>query len=367
MSLVAAVVVALVTLAGPYVDAATSSLRTDPVFVDPSAERAITEAEAAQLRARIKESGAPVFVAVLPAAAIDEVGDVNALPRSLAEGTGLAGTYAVVAGNSFRAAGPNGAAALATAAFQARRDDGTAAVLSEFVDQVVAARPTVGDGAGEPAPAPVAPSAEDKGGSNLLLIAALAVGGAGLFTWSRRRTRARQAEAARAEAADRQLLQAELSVLADDVMRLEPQVTLHPEARQDYDAAVTRYRAAEAALEYADEPVDLQRVARVVAEAHYAMDRARARLEGREPPPPPDVLREQGARDEPGIDLDERGEPVYGGGWGGGGFYGPGWFGGGGGGLLTGLLLGRVLGGWGGGYQHDDVDDHDDDDDRGGG
>jgi hypothetical protein len=174
------------------------------------------------------------------------------------------------------------------------------------------------------------------------------VGGLGLLLWSRRRRREVEARDRRDTAADRQLVQAELSVLGDDVLALEPDVALHPDARPDYDAGVTRYRSGQAAMEYADDRVDLVRVQRVVDEGRYAMARARARIEGREPPAPPEDLRRPGRRDEPALDLDDRGTPVYVG-YGGMPWYGGGWFGGGGG-LLTGLLLGEVLGGgWGGG------------------
>src|SRR5215207_9236113 len=39
-----------------------------------------------------------------------------------------------------------------------------------------------------------------------------------------------------------EVLRAELSVLADDVIRLEPQVVLNEKARDDYEAATHRYR-----------------------------------------------------------------------------------------------------------------------------
>jgi hypothetical protein len=73
-----------------------------------------------------------------------------------------------------------------------------------------------------------------------------------------------------------QVLRAELSVLADDVMRLEPQVGLHPEARNDFEFALHRYRVARTALEQSTEQVDLVRVQRVADEASLAMARARA-------------------------------------------------------------------------------------------
>ena len=44
-------------------------------------------------------------------------------------------------------------------------------------------------------------------------------------------------------------------------MDLEPDVSLHPDARPDYDAGVTRYQSAKAALEYADDRIDLVYIA----------------------------------------------------------------------------------------------------------
>jgi hypothetical protein len=158
-----------------------------------------------------------------------------------------------------------------------------------------------------------------------------------------------------------QVLRAELSVLADDVIRLEPRVALNEKARDDYEAATHRYRVAQAALDYAKEPVDLMRVQRVVDEANWSMSRARAILEGRRPPDPPPPLQRPGRRGEPAVGLDDGHQPVY--------VDSPaafrsGWFGGGG--LFGGLLLGSMLGGLGGGWvveQHpDDVDEADPDD-----
>ena len=148
------------------------------------------------------------------------------------------------------------------------------------------------------------------------------------------------------------MTRAELSVLADDVLRLEPQIVLKPEARNDYEAALHRYRVAQAALDDATAPVDLVRVQRVVDEASYSMSRAKAILDGRQPPPPPDALQQQGRHGEPAVVLDDRNEPRYvnspasfQSGW----FsFGPGLFGG----LLMGSMLSGGFG-WGG----DEIDD----------
>jgi hypothetical protein len=294
------------------IDEAAASLRSDNVYVDPAADRALTDAEADELRAHIADSGAAVFVAILPATG----DDVDSLPGRLAAATGLAGEYAVIAGSSFRAT--SGEAA--TAAFQSASDEGELAVLLAYVDEV-ADPGSAGSSSGSGSD-----GGGDDGGTSWLPIALLGAGGVGLVAAMRRRRRQEAAEEDRAMAADVQMLRAELSVLSEDVLRLEPQIALHPEAREDYEAATDRFRAASAALDYADEPVDLIRVERVVSEARYAMARARAIVAGHQPPPPPAELQRPGRHDEPPLAVDEYGRPVY---VGGGTFYGGGWFGGG--------------------------------------
>ncbi|MEA2685638.1 MAG: hypothetical protein QOE93_833, partial [Actinomycetota bacterium] len=363
---VVAFVGVLLVVAGPasgqtgVVERAASHLRSDPVYVDPEAERGIDDASADRLRQRIRDSGAAIFIAVLPSSAVaDAGGEVNRLPEALGSATGLTGTYGVVAGNSFRAGSnflPAGqAGSLATASFQARSGDGTAAVLEDFVDRVVAVQ-----GAQSPSPSASGPfddpqagggEADDGGdggggGSSALpLLLLIGAGGAGLWFWSRNKRQKAQVEDQR----NRSVLEAQLSILADDVVNLDPLVTTHPDAGADYEAAVSRYRVAQAALANPSDPIDLVKVGRLLDEAQYAMSRARAIVEGREPPGPPPELTRPGRRGEPPVDLDERGRPAYVGS-GASPFYGGGWFGGGSG-LLTGLFLGQMLGGgWGGGY-----------------
>ena len=157
----------------------------------------------------------------------------------------------------------------------------------------------------------------------------------------RRRLSATRAE--RSNEPDPHLIRAELSVLADDILRLEPQVALCEAARNDYEAAAHRYRVAQAAVDHADDPVDLRRVQRVVDEATWSMARARATLEGRPPPEPSRPLRQPGPGGEPAVRLDERGEPAY---VGSPATFSSGWFSGGG--FFGNLLLGSMLGGFGG-------------------
>jgi hypothetical protein len=329
-------------------DEVADELQSNPVYIDVDAERALSDDEAEDLRSAIRGAETPIYIAVLPASAADLAGgDPAEVASQLAAAVDRRGTFGVVVGDSFRAGSselPAGEAAeLAVSALEAEGDD-TAAVLDDFVERVgdaVDSRQGSGQGA------------DDDGGGSGWVLPLVLVGGAGavglLALRGSRRRRAEAAERARAEEADRQLLRAEISVLADDVVRLEPEIQLHPEARGDFDAAVSRYRAAQAALDYTDEPVDLVRVARVVAEARYSMDRARAIIEGRPPPPPPPDLQQPGSHGEPAITLDADRQPSYVGYPGG--FGGGGWFGGSSG-LFTGLLLGSFLsggfGGWGG-------------------
>jgi hypothetical protein len=206
------------------VPAAAEALRRDPVFIDAGAERALTQADAERLRDEIRSSGTPVFVAVLPSSA----GDADDVVRRLLQETGLSGTYAVIVGDQFRAASTelSDADELATAAFQAASAAGPAAVLLRFVDDVAAAS---AGGSLPPGPADTGGSRDDDGGGAdvpaAVPIALLAAGGAGLFVWSRRRRR-REAENRARLAADAELTRAELAVVADDVLRLEPEVVL---------------------------------------------------------------------------------------------------------------------------------------------
>ena len=320
------------------------------MYVEADAERALTDDEIDELRSVIRSADTPIYIAVLPASTADlGGGDAAEVASQLADAVDRPGTFGVVVGDSFRAGSSELAAGeageLAAAALEVNGDD-TAAVLDDFVERV-------GDAAGSANGSGESGNGGDDGGSGggwlLPVVLVGGAGAAGLLVWQRRRRRADEAERVRVEAADRQLLRAEVSVLADDVVRLEPEIQLHPDARNDFDAAVSRYRAAQAALDYTDEPVDMVRVARVVAEARYSMDRARAIVEGRQPPAPPEDLQRPGVHGEPAVTLDADRQPAYVGYPGG--FTG-GWFGGSSG-LFTGLLLGSLLsggfGGWGAG------------------
>ena len=192
-------------------------------------------------------------------------------------------------------------------------------------------------------------SRSNSGGGFLLLVFPIALALL-LASLGRRRHGRRGPVSAPSRANDdsvnRQVLEAELSVLADDVLRLEPQVAIHEQARGDYEAATHRYRVARAAIDAAEAAVDLVRVQRVVDEANWSMSRARATLEGRPPPDPPVKLQRPGAHGEPAVTVDAAQQPSY---LESSAPFRSGWFSVGGG-LFSGLLVGTMLGGFGGGW-----------------
>jgi uncharacterized membrane protein YgcG len=104
-----------------------------PVVSVPGAENALTAAQVDDLTTQVIASEVPIFIGVFPesTAGTQTTDDVLI---ALNEQVGLGGVYAVVVGNQFRAGSTSGSASdLATRAFQAERDNGVPAVLSEFI------------------------------------------------------------------------------------------------------------------------------------------------------------------------------------------------------------------------------------------
>src|ERR687885_769978 len=74
-AVLALLVVAAPARAGTIVDRAAQSFSNDPVYVAPQARSVLSAADADRVRQRIESSGAgPMYVAVLPAAALDQDG-----------------------------------------------------------------------------------------------------------------------------------------------------------------------------------------------------------------------------------------------------------------------------------------------------
>jgi hypothetical protein len=363
----------------PIADAA-DAVQSDPVYVDPDAEEALSEAEQQELRDRIQERDAgPMYIAVLPGSALNATGgDADQAVAEFGRAVERPGTYVVVAGNTFRAGSTDVEAGVTPDAARAAIEGGNGdlqVILLDFIDRMGAARAGDVDAATEGAPG------EDGGGGGgggaLLLVGALAVGG-GVFVLNRRkRGRAQRAQFEEA----RENVRDDLVALGDDIRALDIDVELPntPQpVKDDYHVAVAAYERAENTWERARTPEDLAPVGEALEEGRWAMASAKARMEGREPPErrPPcffDPRHGPSSRDVewsppygeprlvPACEADaqrvERGddpqarEIVVGGQrtpyWNAGPMYAPyagGFFGGFGGGLLPGLLMGSMLG-----------------------
>jgi hypothetical protein len=380
MRLLALATALLLLLAGSaraqgQLDSAADALALDPVYVNPEAERAISEGEAEDLRQEITASGAGLlYIAILPADAAREAGgDTGGALREIARAVRQPGTYAAVVGDDFRAGATQGilpegrAAELATDALEAERGNGTAAVLESFVRRVSNVRGEGASSGGEP---------DDGGAGFPIFLVVLVVAAVGLFGWSRvRRRRREQAELEQVKAVARE----DLIALGDDIRALDFDVEMpdvDQEAKEHYGLAVERYKQADEALGRARRSDDIEGVTSLLEEGRWAMTAAKARLAGEQAPerrapcffdprhgpsvrdiewaPPGGELRPvpvcaaDAQRIEDGhdpytrqVDVNGRRVPYYDAGpalmpWAGG-FYG--------GGLLPGLFVGSLLGG----------------------
>ena len=258
--------------AGAILDRAATALQNNPVYVDPSAEKSITAAQAEQLRTEIETKGhGPIYVAVLPNAALDEAGgDATGIAFELHRQLGNPGVYAVVAGGHFRALGSDlgggKTAKLATQAFNAHHSDGIAATLVDFVDRVGAERSGKGG---------------SKSFSHIGLFPILLIGGILFFGY--RKLKLRRADSDRFREV-RETAREDLVALAEDVQGLEQKVESNAQAKRDYLAALEQYSRASDAFDRARTPAQLAPIAEALEEGRYLMASAEAHLEGKEPP-----------------------------------------------------------------------------------
>jgi hypothetical protein len=374
--------------AGQYVDAAAAGLRSSPVYIDGNAEPRPTEAEAQELRDHITGTDVPIYVSVLPEAALDEAGgNPTGVARAIANTLKQPGVYAVIVGDQFAAGStagmmPQGVTPrLATEAADKHRGEANARqqTLLTFIDSVKTAAAQGGTSGGE--------AAQESGSSSRtglvlgIAVAILVVVGAGaLIVRSRRRRQERERELAQVKS----VAQEDLVALGEDIRALDIDTQMpgvDPEAVRHYSEAVDSYQKAADALDRSRRIQELSAVSAALESGRFSMASAKAVLEGkplpeRRPPcffdprhgpsvedvtwaPPGGAPREVPAcandayQVRNGIEpqsreimVDDRPVPF----WRAPAYYGP-WYGGyfgGGGGLLTGLLIGSALGGFGG-------------------
>jgi hypothetical protein len=270
VALVAALVLAPAAGAQATLDEVADALRSERVYVHPATDNVSAE-EASSLRRQIDvEADGTVFIAVLPDSFRGE-GSATDVALELGRLVRVAGVYAVVVGQQFRAVStdlPSGEAGrLATASFQARRESGIAAVLSDFVRRVGEARQDAG-------------ATEDEGST--FWVVGLVVGVLALIGFGFARRRRRAHELAEVKAAARE----DLVALAEDVTGLDAEVDRDPEAKRSYARAMEAYQRADDSFDRARSPRDLAKVSSAMAEARFEMETAKAQLKGKPPPEP---------------------------------------------------------------------------------
>ena len=261
IAVVALLVAAPAAGAQEVIDRAAESLRSDPVYVDPDAESALSAGEEAALERRIAAGDAgTVFVAALP----ESAGPPEEVATALIDAVDRRGSYAITVGNTLLTAGSREAIA---AGDEARTSaGGPEGVLTTFVDELEQANEPAGAGTG-----------------TWILLGLGGAGAAGLLL-SRRRRRQEQA-AAFAEVKDN--ARDDLVALGDDIRALDLDMEMPgvlPAAKEDYDQAVGAYDRADQAWRLAGRPQDLEKVGAELEEGRWAMTSARHRLDGKEPP-----------------------------------------------------------------------------------
>jgi hypothetical protein len=270
--------------AGELIDRAAAALTSDNIYVDPAASPTLSAAEVERLRERIDASNAgPVYIAVMPEEIAREAGgSAGAALREIYDHGRRSGTYVLVSGRNIQAAATpdvlprDEAARLRDEAIEAGGGDlGT--ILLGLVDRIGDARS--GEGAGDTA-------GDDGGGVGagaIILLGLLGAGGAALYVGRRkqRRIAAAEFEEAKRNARD------DLVSLGEAIRALDIDVQMpgvDPAARADYERAVEAYTRADEAWEVARTPQDLEPVSAALEEGRWAMESAKARFEGREPP-----------------------------------------------------------------------------------
>lgn len=255
------------------------ALRSNPVYVDPAASGKVSDAQARDLANRIRDTGVPIFVAVLP----DDpaYGGVQIFDR-LRTAVGKPGVYAVALGSRFGAASDSsilpGSTAQSLATRNVRDHPGQpSAILDGFVADVASA---VQNGGGQPVGRTRGP-----GGAALVTLAVVLVLAAGGGLLLVRRGTKRRAERERAELEQvRGAVDEDITSYGEALDRLDfqpgdPSAT--PEMLQDYERALDAYERAKDRSAAARRPEDVRGVSEALEEGRFALAVLDARRAGR--------------------------------------------------------------------------------------
>ncbi len=258
------------------------ALRADSLYQDPEAEVQLSSADQDAVRQAIGDAGTPMFVAILPTAALSSVGgDPNTVLERMRNSTGRAGTYAAVIGESNTAYGLQArstlgsVADLAAAAYSDNRNDPTAALV-QLADQV-GARAAAGGlaaGGGTGTTNGEAPSA-----TGLLVFGAVAAAGLiGLVGFTKRRSRKRNEVAT---AGVKKTLDEDITAFGEALDKLDVELSdprLTADGLDDLQAALDQYELAKRAVAAMRSPEDAATVTAALDEGRWRMARVQARL-----------------------------------------------------------------------------------------
>ena len=253
--------------AATTVDDVVSALQSDPVYNDPEAENALTDAQAADLSDQIRSSGSSVFIAILPEAAKGSQSTEDVVSY-LQSNVGEPGVYAAVVGNQFRSTSP----AAATSAFQQQQGNGVYAVLSQFVSNVE----SIDSGATVTEPA----NQTSSGGSALvplLVIGGLAAGAGGLVFMSSRRKKKAQAAAL---ASVKQTIDEDITAFGESLDSVDSAAITTDENRADWMAALDEYDKAKRSSDAMTDPQQAATVTESLDEGRFRVACVQARLAG---------------------------------------------------------------------------------------
>ncbi|GGX07728.1 hypothetical protein [Streptomyces noursei] len=285
--LLLAALLAMVTVAAPGahaaggLDEAAAALRKGPVYVDPRASDRFSATEADALAKKIKDSGRPVFVAVLPRTSDYQP---STLLRDLRTKVGISGVYAVEFGDGFNAgADPRVMSRTAVqnlvGAVKRSQYPTVSARLNSFVDTAVAEAhghaPASWGGTG---------SGGIDTGTVVGLGALIVIGGGGAYAIARRNRRKR-AEEERAALEDlRIVVDEDITAFGEELDRLDfnpAEPGADDAMRADYSRALDTYEDAKSAMAAAEHPGDVQAVTKELEEGRFALATLAARREGR--------------------------------------------------------------------------------------
>ncbi|MFG2137987.1 hypothetical protein [Streptomyces sp. NPDC048650] len=286
MLLLVAALLAVVTALAPGaravggLDAAAAALKQGPVYVDPRASGQFSAAEASALSKKIKSSGKPIFVAVLPRAAEYPP---KTLLQDLRTKVGVSGVYAVELGNGFNAGADARVMshnAVRNLVGSVKRSDYSTVSqrLNSFVDsadqQANGHAPDSWGGAADSGPGV---------GAAIGLGALVVIGGGGAYAIARRNRR-RRAEEERAALEDlRVVVDEDITAFGEELDRLDfspGEPGADDAMRADYAHALDAYESAKSAMAKAEHPGDVQAVTTALEDGRFSLATLAARRAG---------------------------------------------------------------------------------------